>query len=77
MFFGLIADDVLYFKADETSRVEYEQRGMGPFQPFEETERLFEAKRPGNPVERCLVEIGMITKGSREGGFFMMIGKKI
>lgn len=29
--FGLIADEVLYFKVDEGNRAEYEATGMGPF----------------------------------------------
>ena len=32
-FFALVDDDVLYFKVDESSRGEFEQRGMGPFRP--------------------------------------------
>ena len=34
LFFALIADDTLYFKADESTRPEFEARGMGPFRPF-------------------------------------------
>lgn len=34
LFFALIADDVLYFKVDESTRPDYEARGMGPFRPF-------------------------------------------
>lgn len=34
VIFGLIADDVLYFKVDDHNRGDYEQFGMGPFQPF-------------------------------------------
>ncbi len=45
-----------------------------PFQPF--CEKLFERQSPGSAVERFLVERGMIFKGSREGGFFIVIGKK-
>jgi DNA transformation protein len=32
-FFALVDDDVLYFKVNESSRGEFEQRGMGPFRP--------------------------------------------
>lgn len=32
--FGLLADDVLYFKVDDSNRLDYEQNGMEPFQPF-------------------------------------------
>ena len=29
-FFGLVADDVLYFKVDDSNRRDYEARGMAP-----------------------------------------------
>ena len=31
--FGLIAEDILYFKVDDTTRGEYEQRGMPALRP--------------------------------------------
>ena len=31
---------------------------------------------PGNAVEQLIIELGMIPKGSREGGFFTVIGRK-
>ena len=34
LFFALIADDVLYFKVDDSNRPDYEAAGMGPFRPF-------------------------------------------
>ena len=33
-FFALIADDTVYFKVDESTRKDFEARGMGPFRPF-------------------------------------------
>ena len=36
LFFALIDDDTLYFKADDTNRAEFEARQMGPFQPYGE-----------------------------------------
>ncbi|OGG96235.1 MAG: hypothetical protein A2508_03910 [Candidatus Lambdaproteobacteria bacterium RIFOXYD12_FULL_49_8] len=33
-FFGLIAEDRLYLKTDETNRPDFEKLGMGPFVPF-------------------------------------------
>lgn len=33
-FFGLISDDVLYFKVDDTNRADYEREGMKSFRPF-------------------------------------------
>jgi DNA transformation protein and related proteins len=34
LFFALISDDTLYFKVDESTRPDFEARGMGPFRPF-------------------------------------------
>ena len=47
-----------------------------PFRPFAERENLFEPEAPGNGFERLAVELGMIRSGSREGGFFIMVGQK-
>jgi DNA transformation protein len=33
LFFGLIDDDTLYLKVDDTNRGQFEERGMGPFRP--------------------------------------------
>lgn len=32
--FGLIADDVVYLKADDTNRARFVDAGSGPFKPF-------------------------------------------
>lgn len=34
LFFGLIADNVVYFKVDDSNRAHYEARGARRFQPF-------------------------------------------
>jgi DNA transformation protein len=34
VFFGLIADDTLYFKVDDSNRAEYQSAGSRPFQPY-------------------------------------------
>ena len=34
VFFALIADDVLFFKVDDSNRPDYEAQGMGPFKPY-------------------------------------------
>jgi DNA transformation protein len=34
VFFALIANDVLYFKVDDSNRKDYEAMGMGPFRPY-------------------------------------------
>ncbi len=33
-FFAVIADDVLYFKVDDSNRADYEARGMEAFRPY-------------------------------------------
>src|SRR3954464_5353903 len=33
-FFGLIDDDVLYFKADDSTRADFERLGSSPFRPY-------------------------------------------
>jgi SAM-dependent methyltransferase len=47
-----------------------------PFHPFQDSESLFEHEAPGNWLERSMVELGMIRGGSREGGFFVVIGRR-
>lgn len=34
VFFGIVAYDRLWFKVDDSNRVDYEARGMGAFKPF-------------------------------------------
>lgn len=36
VFFALIANDMLYFRTDESTRAEFESLGMEPFRPFDE-----------------------------------------
>ena len=33
-FFGVVDDDVLYFKVDDETRTRYRKRGMRPFEPM-------------------------------------------
>jgi DNA transformation protein len=33
-FFGLIADDVLYLRVDDSNRADYSTRGMAQFRPY-------------------------------------------
>ena len=47
-----------------------------PFRTFAPDERLFAPDEPGNALERLLVELGMVASGSREGGFFIVIGQR-
>lgn len=46
------------------------------FQPVSADENLFEPQEPGRGLERFLAELGMIRQGSREGGFFICIGRR-
>ena len=34
LFFAIAADDTLYFKTDKTTRPQFQEHGMRPFQPF-------------------------------------------
>ena len=34
LFFALVDDDILYLKADTTTRAEFEAHGMAPFRPY-------------------------------------------
>jgi DNA transformation protein and related proteins len=36
LFFGLIDDDVLYLKVDDSNRADYTSRGMDAFRPFKD-----------------------------------------
>src|SRR5256885_8549648 len=36
LFFALLDDDTLYFKADDVTRPQFEDRGMEPFRPYGE-----------------------------------------
>jgi DNA transformation protein len=39
-FFGIITDDTLYFKVNDSNRGDYEARGMGRFRPYADRPRL-------------------------------------
>ncbi len=47
-----------------------------PFRTFSDEDRLFGRDRAGSALERWIVELGMIAQGSREGGFFVVVGRK-
>ena len=36
LFFALLDDDTLYFKVDDGTRPQFEDRGMAPFRPYGE-----------------------------------------
>ena len=54
VFFGIIAGDVLYLKADAGNRPDYEQAGMAPFKPY--------ANRPGT-MQYYAVPVGVLEHG--------------
>lgn len=43
---------------------------------FNSNERLFEPAESGTPFDRALAQAKMIVTGSREGGFYIVIGRK-
>jgi SAM-dependent methyltransferase len=45
-------------------------------QSFSEDEKLFEPHSRGSAVDHFLVQAGMLLGGGREGGLFVMIGRK-
>ena len=36
LIFGLLADDILYFKVDDSNKSDYLMAGMQPFKPFDD-----------------------------------------
>lgn len=46
------------------------------FQPFSPDSRLFEPHSAGNRFERFLVQLNLLLQGGREGGYFIMIGRR-
>lgn len=54
LFFALIAEDRLYFKVDETTRPEFEERGMEPFRPFGEETAMGYYAVPADVVEAVI-----------------------
>jgi DNA transformation protein len=51
LFFALIAEDRLYFKVDDTTRPDFERRGMEPFRPFGEDSAMGYYEVPADVVE--------------------------
>ena len=44
--------------------------------PLSPQEKLFEASPRGTGLDHFLVQLGMLLSGGREGGFFVMIGRR-
>jgi len=49
---------------------------MTAWTPFRSDEQLFAPRPAGNRVHRALVQLHMLVRGGREGGLFMMIGRR-
>lgn len=47
-----------------------------PFKPFSAEEKLFSKSPSGTKLDHFLVQLGMVRSGSKDGGFFLMIGRK-
>jgi hypothetical protein len=47
------------------------------FESFSPDEQLFEVNPRGTRADNFLVQLGMILSGGREGGFFIMIGRRV
>lgn len=50
-FFGLIAEDRLYFKVDDATRPDFERLGMEPFRPFGEDNAMGYYEVPADVME--------------------------
>lgn len=50
---------------------------LRPFDQFSSDEELFKKNVKGNSIDHLLVELGLLIEGGRDGGFFLMIGRKI
>jgi len=49
---------------------------LRPWDPFSSNEKLFEKAERGTPLDRGLSQAKMVFTGSREGGFYILIGKR-
>lgn len=47
-----------------------------PWEPFRDDEDLFAPQDPGTAFDRAIAQLQMIVTGSKEGGFYIVIGKK-
>ncbi len=51
LFFALIAEDRLYFKVNDVTRLDFERFGMEPFRPFGENSAMGYYEVPADVVE--------------------------
>lgn len=50
---------------------------LQPFEAFSKNERLFKENPTGSALDRFFVQTGLAFTGYKDGGLFLMIGKKI
>ena len=55
LFFALIAEDRLYFKVDDATRRDFEERGMEPFRPFGEDSAMGYYEVPADVAEDVVI----------------------
>jgi hypothetical protein len=72
---GTVYETIRWFEEDG-SEVIRPVPGTIAFQSFDPKTPFFRKERQGNAFERTLVELGMVRSGSREGGSFIVIGRR-
>lgn len=73
---GHTVDDVLRWFDDTNFQFVNSIPKTSMFRTVDDNERLFEADKIGNRLERFLLDIAKTFSGYDEGGFFIVIGKK-
>jgi DNA transformation protein len=53
LFFGLMDDDRLYFKVDDSNRGDFEAKGMGAFYPFKDERAMGYFEVPEDVLEEA------------------------
>lgn len=75
LFFALIAEDRLYFKVNDATRPDFEQRGMEPFRPFGEDSAMGYYEVPVDVLEdvtqleawiKKAIEVAAAAKSSKK-----------
>jgi len=70
----MIRDNIplMFFQTDWNNTIPK----VKPFSPFTINEKLFKYNPKGNTIDHFIVQLSSIINGYREGGLFIMIGKK-
>jgi DNA transformation protein len=51
LFFGIVDDDILYFKVGDSNRVDYTARGCEPFRPYGDVTSMNYFRVPGDVLD--------------------------